>query len=95
MGLQIKQVDNGIFVSQTKYASDLVKKFGQESAKPVSNLMATTTKIHKDPKAKSIAQTLYRSMIGSLLYLTTNWPDISYSVGVYARYQVDPKQSHL
>ena len=57
--------------------------------------MATTTKLHKDPKGKSIDQTLYRSMIGSLLFLTASRPDISYSVGACARYQVDPKELHL
>ncbi|KAM2537704.1 hypothetical protein TB2_023225 [Malus domestica] len=95
LGLQVKQVEDGIFVFQTKYASDLVKKFGLTSAKPVPNPMATTTKLHKDPNGKSVDQTLYRSMIGGLLYLTASRPDISFSVGACARYQADPKESHL
>ncbi|KAB2612682.1 hypothetical protein D8674_034998 [Pyrus ussuriensis x Pyrus communis] len=95
LGLQVKQSEDGIFVFQTKYASELVKKFGLHSAKPVSNPMATTTKLHKDPNGKSVDQTLYRSMIGSLLYLTASRPDISFSVGACARYQADPKESHL
>ncbi|KAM1814242.1 hypothetical protein ACFX1Q_027616 [Malus domestica] len=57
--------------------------------------MATTTKLHKDQNGKSVDQTLYRSMIGSLLYLTASRFDISYSVGAYARYHADPKESHL
>ena len=57
--------------------------------------MSTTLKLSKDGSGKSVEQTLYRGMIGSLFYLTTSRPDISFSVGVYAKYQADPKESHL
>ena len=95
LGLQIQQKKDGLFVSQTKYARDLVRKFGMETASPVRNPMGTSTKISADLAGISIDQTLYRSMIGSLLYLTASRPDISYSVGVCARYQANPKESHL
>ncbi|TYK22563.1 gag-pol polyprotein [Cucumis melo var. makuwa] len=68
----IKQRSEGMFISQEKYAKNLVKKFG-------------TAVDHK----------LYRSMIGSLLYLTASKPDIAYAVGICARYQSDPRTSHL
>ncbi|KAK0578784.1 hypothetical protein LWI29_016146 [Acer saccharum] len=57
--------------------------------------MSTTLKLSKDASGKSVDQTLYHGMIGSLLYLTASRPDISFSVGVCARYQSDPKESHL
>ncbi|BBG99674.1 transposable element gene [Prunus dulcis] len=57
--------------------------------------MSTNAKIHRDLHGKSVNQTLYRSMIGSLPYLTAIRPDISYHVGVCARFQSDPKESHL
>ncbi|KAK0575852.1 hypothetical protein LWI29_008162 [Acer saccharum] len=57
--------------------------------------MSTTLKLSKDASGKSVEQTLYRGMIGSLLYLTASRPDISFSVGMCARYQADPKESHL
>ncbi|CAL9021727.1 unnamed protein product, partial [Prunus brigantina] len=95
LGLQVQQLKDGMFLSQTKYAKDLVAKFGLESAKPVRNPMSTTEKLHKDPTGEQIDQKLYRSMIGSLLYLTASRPDISFSVGVCARFQACPKQSHL
>ena len=57
--------------------------------------MSTNIKLSKDEKGISIDHTLFRSMIGSLLYLTTSRPDICFSVGAYARYHVDPKESHL
>ncbi|XP_024195543.1 uncharacterized mitochondrial protein AtMg00810-like [Rosa chinensis] len=95
LGIQVKQLDTGIFLSQTKYAENLIKKFGLESKKVVTNPMSTTTKLSEDLNGKSIDSTLYRSMIGSLLYLTASRPDISYSVGVCARFQANPKESHL
>ncbi|CAL2256156.1 unnamed protein product [Prunus armeniaca] len=95
LGLQVKQQDHGIFISQTKYANDLVKKFGMSSAKPTTNPMATHNKIDADPSGKCVEQTLYRSMIGSLLYLTASRPDISFSVGVCAHFQAHQKESHL
>lgn len=95
LGLQVRQLDHGIFVSQTKYTLGLVKKFGLEFAKHSRTPMSTTTKLSKDTDGVSVDQTLYRSMIGSLLYLTASRPDIAFSVGVCARYQANPKESHL
>ena len=95
LGLQVRQMEGGIFVSQSKYAKNLVKKFGLESAKQVSTPMSTTLKLTKDENGVKVDTTLYRSMIGSLLYLTASRPDICYSVGVCARYQSNPMESHV
>ncbi|KAL5849177.1 hypothetical protein ACOSQ4_007190 [Xanthoceras sorbifolium] len=95
LGLQIKQMSDGIFISQAKYAKNLVKRFGLESAKHYNTPMSTSLKLSKDSNGKSVDQSLYRSMIGSLLYLTASRPDISLSVGLCARYQSNPKESHL
>ncbi|MGV7927199.1 hypothetical protein PJO48_29540, partial [Mycobacterium kansasii] len=57
--------------------------------------MSTTLKLSKDSDGKNVDSKLYRSMIGSLLYLTASRPDIALSVGICARYQSDPKESHL
>lgn len=95
LGLQVRQFEHGIFVSQTKYALNLVKKFGLDFAKHSRTPMSTTTKLSKDLDGASVDQTLYRSMIGSLLYPTTSRPDIAFSVGVCVRYQANPKESHL
>ncbi|KAK1553149.1 hypothetical protein Q3G72_029697 [Acer saccharum] len=95
LGLQIRQMHDGIFITQAKYAKNLVKKFGLEKAKHCDTPMSTTLKLSKDASGKSVEQTLYRGMIGSLLYLTASRPNISFSVGVCARYQADPKESHL
>lgn len=96
LGLQIKQEQNGIFLSQSKYAENLIKKFDMTAKKKsVNTPMSTSTKLCYDIDGKSVDQTKYRSMIGSLLYLTASRPDISYSVGVCARFQANPKESHL
>ena len=95
LGLQIRQQDSSIFLSQCKYAKNLVKKFGLESASSVRTPMSPNVKLTVDLLGKSVDSSLYRSIIGSLLYLTTSRPDISYSVGVCARYQTNPKESHM
>ncbi|XP_022869150.1 uncharacterized protein LOC111388626 [Olea europaea var. sylvestris] len=95
LGLQVKQTDCGLFVSQSKYVKDLVKRFGLDSKKHTRTPMSTNVKLGHGPIGKSVDQTVYRSMIGSLLYLTASRPDIAFSVGVYARFQANPKESHL
>ena len=95
LGLQICQQDSGIFLSQSKYARNLVKKFGLESASSVRTPMSPNVKLTVDLLGKSVDSSLYRSMIGSLLYLTASRPNISYSVGVCAGYQDNPKESHM
>ena len=95
LGLQIRQLNDETFITQTKYAKNLVKKFGLENAKHCDTPMSTTLKLSKDASGKSVEQTLYRGIIGRLLYLTVSRPNISFSVGVCARYKADPKESHL
>ena len=72
-----------------------MKKFGLESASFVKTPMSPNIKLTVDLLDKSVDSFLYRSTIGSLLYLTTSRPDISYSVGMCARYQANPKESHM
>ena len=72
-----------------------MKKFGLEFASSVRTPMSPNVKLTVDLLRKSVDSSLYRSMIGSFLYLTARRPDISYSVGVCARYQSNPKESHM
>ena len=95
LGLQIRQQDLGIFLSQSKYAKNLVKMFGLESTSSVRTRMSPNVKLTMDLLGKSVDSSLYRSMIDSLLYLTASRHDISYSVGVCARYQANPKESRM
>ena len=95
LGLQVKQTDSGIYINQAKYARNLVKRFGLDNAAHARTPMAANAKLTNDPSGESVDVTLYRSMIGCLLYLTASRPDIAFSVGVCSRFQSNPKVSHL
>jgi hypothetical protein len=86
LGLQVKQTAEGIFISQSKYAKDLVKRFGLDGKSRARTPMSTSVNISSDLAGKSVDPSLYRSMIGSLLYFTASQPDIAFSVGVCARF---------
>nr|GEV36426.1 retrovirus-related Pol polyprotein from transposon TNT 1-94 [Tanacetum cinerariifolium] len=94
-GLQIKQMEDGIFFNQSKYIKEMLKKFGLEDSKPIKTPMSFDTKLTKDKECESIDSTKYRGMIYSLLYLTTNRPNIMFSICLCARFQEAPKTSHL
>ena len=95
LGLQVKQMDSGIYINQAKYARNLVKRFGLDNAAHSRTPMAANAKLTNNPSGESVDVTLYRSMIGCLLYLTANRPDIAFSVGVCSRFQSNMKVSHL
>ncbi|CAM8920413.1 unnamed protein product [Rhodiola kirilowii] len=95
LGLQVKRKADGIFISQNKYARNSIKKFRLEKASHKRTHAATHVKITKDKAGTSVDQTLHRSMIGSLLYLTASGPDIAYDVGVCARYKANLMESHI
>ena len=95
LGLQIKQSKEGISITQSKYTKELLKRFGMENCKPIGTPMSPSCKLDKDDEGKSVDLKYYRGMIGSLLYLTASRPDIMFSVCLCARYQSNPKESHL
>ncbi|XP_050280399.1 secreted RxLR effector protein 161-like [Quercus robur] len=95
LGLQVKQRKDGIFISQEKYAKNLVKRFGLDFKKHASTPMSSSVKLSFNLAGVEVDPTLYRSMIRSLLYLTASRPDIAFSVGVCAHFQAAPKESHL
>ena len=85
----------GIFINQSKYAKEITRKFGLKNTKSFSTPMSSNSELDNDEKGKSVDQKLYRGMIGSLLYLTASRPDIMFSICLCARYQSNPKESHL
>jgi hypothetical protein len=86
LGFQIKQLEDGTFISQTKYIHDLLKKFDMDKAKSIKTPMDTSGHLDLDMCGKLIDQKVYRSMIGSLLYLCTSRPDIMLGVCMRARF---------
>ncbi|XP_070005014.1 uncharacterized protein [Nicotiana sylvestris] len=85
-GLHIKQIQNGTMIHQRKYAKELIRKFKMEESKEIYTPIATATKLDIDEPGSSVDQKLYRGMIGSLLYITANRPDIIFSVGLCAHF---------
>nr|GEX74202.1 retrovirus-related Pol polyprotein from transposon TNT 1-94 [Tanacetum cinerariifolium] len=95
LGLQVKQKDDGIFISQDKYVADILKKFDFTIVKTTSTPMQPNKALIKDAEAKDVDVHLYRLMIGSLMYLTASMPNIMFAVCACARFQFTPKTSHF
>lgn len=94
LGLQVRQLEDGIFIIQYKYTKELIKKFFPEKTKSLRILMSTSAQLTLDGEAESLNLTTYWGTIGPLLYLIDNRPDISYVVGVCAKFKSNPKKSH-
>nr|GFA99901.1 retrovirus-related Pol polyprotein from transposon TNT 1-94 [Tanacetum cinerariifolium] len=95
LGLQISQNPRGIFINQSKYALESLKKYGFESCDPVDILMVEKSKLDEDKEGKVIDPSHYRGMIGTLLYLTASRPDLYFAICMYARYQARPTKKHI
>nr|GEW10354.1 putative ribonuclease H-like domain-containing protein [Tanacetum cinerariifolium] len=95
LGFQVEQQKDGIFLSQDKYVCDILKKFGFSSVKSASTPMETHKPLLKDVAGTDVDVYLYRSMIGSLMYLTSSRPNIMFDVCACSRFQVQPKVSHM
>ncbi|KAI3758308.1 hypothetical protein L6452_05867 [Arctium lappa] len=95
LGLQVKQTPGGTFISQSKYVSDILKKYKINDSTSMKIPIATRVKLDSDPSGKSVDVKTYRGMIGSILYLTAIRPDIMFETFLCGRYQANPKESHL
>nr|GEX06221.1 hypothetical protein [Tanacetum cinerariifolium] len=95
MLVQVKQKEDGIFISQDKYVAKILKNFDFLNVKTASTPIKTQKPLVKDKEAADVDVHLYRSMIGSLMYLTASRPDIMFAVGACSRFQVTPKTLHL
>ncbi|GJY08343.1 hypothetical protein Tco_0375397 [Tanacetum coccineum] len=95
LGLQISQSPRGIFINQSKYAFEIVKKYGLHSTDSIDTPMIENKKRYEDLQGKPVDATLYYGMIGSLMYLTGSRADLNYVVCLCARYQAKPTEKHL
>nr|GEU37544.1 putative ribonuclease H-like domain-containing protein [Tanacetum cinerariifolium] len=95
LGLQVKKKKDDIFISQDKYIAKILRKFRLTKGKSASTLIHTEKPLLKDPDGEDVDMHTYRSMIGSLMYLTSLKPDIMFAVCACVRFQVTPKASHL
>ncbi|GKB34513.1 retrovirus-related pol polyprotein from transposon TNT 1-94 [Tanacetum coccineum] len=94
-GLQVSQNPGGIFINQSKFALEILKKFGMDSCDPVDTPMVDGLKLDEDPLGILVDHTRFRSMVGSLMYLTTSRLDLVFAVCMCARYQASPTKKHL
>ncbi|GJV19276.1 retrovirus-related pol polyprotein from transposon TNT 1-94 [Tanacetum coccineum] len=95
LGLQISQNPRGIFINQSKYTNEILKKFDLHKSDPVDTPMVERTKLDEDLSGTPIDQTKYRSMIRSLMYLIASRPDLVFAMCMCARYQSRPTKKHL
>nr|GEU70122.1 hypothetical protein [Tanacetum cinerariifolium] len=95
LGLQVKQKKDGIFISQDKYITEILRKFGLTKGKSASTPIDIDKPLLKDLDGEDVDVHTYRSMIGSLMYLTSSRPDIMFAVCACVRFQVTPKASNL
>ncbi|GJT48469.1 retrovirus-related pol polyprotein from transposon TNT 1-94 [Tanacetum coccineum] len=95
LGLQISQSPRGIFINQTKYANEILKKYGMDTSDPIDTHMVDRTKLDEDIQGKPVDCTHYCSMIGSLMYLTSSLPDLIFAVCMCVWYQEKPTEKHL
>jgi hypothetical protein len=94
LGLQVLQTNEGIFLSQSKYACDLLRHFHMDDCKPSPSPFQSGVKLSATCTSPEVDATLYRQLVGSLLYLTHTRPDLSFAVGLVARYMQTPHESH-
>ena len=95
LGIEVKQKEEGIFISQESYAREMLKKFKMNDCKPISTPMECGVKLSKNEKGEKVDPTFFKSLIGSLRYLTCTRPNILYVVGLVSHYMETPTTTHL
>jgi hypothetical protein len=94
LGIEVDQSNHGIFISQQKYVVDVLEKFKMEKCKPADTPISLGNKLSKEDLGSIISSTLYKQLIGSLMYLTTTIPNITYATSYISRFMENPKHSH-
>ena len=94
LSLEVKQGETCIFISQEKYEKEILKKYKMENINPISTPIEPGAKLSKYNEGKRVDANRYRSLVGSLRYLTYTRPDLSLSVGIISRFMEEPIYSH-
>ncbi|KAG6411307.1 hypothetical protein SASPL_129387 [Salvia splendens] len=95
LGVEVKQLEDGVFITQEHYAKEILKKFKMEDCKPINTPVECGVKLSKNDKGEKVDPTLYKSLVGSLRYLTCTRPDILYATGLVSRYMENPTTTHF
>jgi hypothetical protein len=94
LGVEVFQRYHHIFISQSKYAAELLQRFGMQDCKPSLTPMEQNLKLSKFEGGELVDNTLYRQLIGKLIYLTNSRPDLSYAVSIISLFMQQPRDNH-
>ncbi|KAG6500811.1 hypothetical protein ZIOFF_040666 [Zingiber officinale] len=94
LGLKVKQGVDDIFMTQEQYAKEILKRFRMDDCNPLNTPMDCGTKLSKSDEGKTVDPTHFKSLVGSLRYLTYTRPDILYGVGLVRKFMEEPKETH-
>ncbi|KAG7598707.1 Zinc finger CCHC-type superfamily [Arabidopsis suecica] len=94
LGVEVKQSSAGFFICQKRYAREVLARFGMEECNAVRNPIVPGTKLTKDEGGEKVDETMFKQLVGSLMYLTVTRPDLMYGVCLISRFMANPKMSH-
>ena len=94
LGIEVHRSKTGIFISQSKYAHEILKRFNMVNSKAAPTPSITGLKLRKEDRGSNVDPILFKSMVGSLMYLTTTRPNIMHGVNLISRFMKTPKESH-
>ena len=95
MGIQVQQFESGIFISQSKYANIVLKIFNMSNCKATPTPLITGLKLSKDDDGSTVDPTLFKRLVGSLMYLTATRLDIMYGVSLISRFMDSPRKGRI
>ncbi|KAJ4709756.1 Retrovirus-related Pol polyprotein from transposon TNT 1-94 [Melia azedarach] len=95
LSIEVKQEEDGIFISQQRYTKEILKKFKIENCKPISTPIECGVKLSKHEEGEKVDSTFFKSLVGCLRYLTCTRPDILYATGLVSRYMKTPTTTHF
>ena len=94
LGIEVDQSENGVFISQDKYVEAVLKRFNMQNSKAAVTPTVVGLKLTKEDSSKDFDPKLYKSIVGSLMYLTATRPDIMHAVSLISRFMERPKEAH-
>eukprot|EP00253_Pinus_taeda_P017447 PITA_17447 len=93
LGIEVKKTENRIFISQEKYVADILERFNMQNNKPATTQTVIELKLSKEVYGSNVNPTLYNSMVGNLMYLTTTRLHIMYALSLVSRFRETPKET--
>eukprot|EP00253_Pinus_taeda_P023712 PITA_23712 len=94
LGIEVEQNGNGIFISQEKYVNEVLERFNMQESKVAITPTVMGLKLNKKDRSKDFDPSLYKSIVGSLMYLTATRPDIMHVVSLISRFMERPKEAY-